>query len=269
MKSTSISLRLGAALAAFAFILSGCGAKKTGENAQGADVTGLEIPTITMEFDGQGGLPQFVEPGDDDDVALIVTEKGNILLRFCPKGAPKAVENFVTHAKNGYYDGVGFHRTIENFMIQGGDPEGTGMGGESIWGKGFAFETTDDLYHFRGALCMAHSQLPDSNGSQFYIVQAGALGEAEMEMAGADGVNRTQAALDKYREVGGYPWLDGGYTVFGQVLGGMDAVDAIAGSEVSDSNGTAVNPVKMEKVVILKYKDAKANQKPAAQSAAQ
>lgn len=220
----------------------------------GCSSGGEKVPPVTMEFDET--LPQFREPKDTDEVALIVTDQGNILLRFCPEGAPKAVENFITHAKEKYYDGVGFHRIIDGFMIQGGDPEGTGRGGESIWGEGFEVEATTDLFHFRGALSMANTGQPNSNGSQFFIVQGNIITD---EIAGIMEENGWPAdAVEKYREVGGYPSpLDGGYTVFGQVLGGMDTVDAIAKGEVSDGNGTAVKPVKMKKVVIMTYQEAK------------
>lgn len=95
-------------------------------------------------------LRQF-QPAEGE-VATLKTNMGDIKLMFFPQEAPKCVENFLTHAKNGYYNGVIFHRVIKDFMIQGGDPEGTGMGGESIWGHGIADEYSLNLYHFR-ALC--------------------------------------------------------------------------------------------------------------------
>lgn len=109
-------------------------------------------------------------------IAVIKTDKGDIKVRLFPEEAPKAVENFVTHAENGYYDGLIFHRVIKDFMIQGGDPKGTGTGGESIWGKPFADEFSSELHNFRGALSMANAG-PNTNGSQFFIVQADSVSD--------------------------------------------------------------------------------------------
>ncbi|MEG1870036.1 MAG: peptidylprolyl isomerase, partial [Oscillospiraceae bacterium] len=116
-------------------------------------------------------LIQFEAPKPEEEVAVIQTNKGVIKVRLFPKEAPKAVENFKTHAKEGYYDGLNFHRVIPGFMIQGGDPEGTGAGGKSIWGEPFEDEFDIKLRNFRGALSMANSG-PKTNGSQFFIVQA-------------------------------------------------------------------------------------------------
>ncbi|NLX61223.1 MAG: hypothetical protein GXZ06_01660 [Tissierellia bacterium] len=91
------------------------------------------------------------------------TNYGTIKIRLFPEAAPKAVENFKTHAKNGYYKGVTFHRVIDEFMIQGGDPSGNGTGGESIWGEPFEDEFHKDYHHIRGALSMANSG-PNTNG---------------------------------------------------------------------------------------------------------
>ena len=110
-------------------------------------------------------------PASGDTVATMKTTMGDIKIKLFPKFAPKAVENFVTHAKNGYYNGLIFHRVIPDFMIQGGDPMGSGMGGESIWGSPFEDEFTPELHNLRGALSMANSG-PSTNGSQFFIVQA-------------------------------------------------------------------------------------------------
>ena len=168
---------------------------------------------------------QFEQPAAGSIVAEMKTSMGDITILLFPDKAPKAVENFTTHAKNGYYDGLKFHRVIPGFMIQGGDPRGNGTGGESIWGRPFQDEFTMDLWNFRGALSMANSG-PNTNGSQFFIVQAPEVDEGllgQMKMAGfpAD-------VIEKYKEVGGTPWLDHRHTVFGQVISGMDVVGAIA-----------------------------------------
>ena len=110
-------------------------------------------------------------PKKGETVAIMHTSMGDISIRFFPEAAPKAVTNFLTHAKNGYYDGVVFHRVMENFMIQGGDPTATGSGGENIWGiSGFADEFSDKLQNIRGSLSMANGGV-STNGSQFFINQ--------------------------------------------------------------------------------------------------
>jgi peptidyl-prolyl cis-trans isomerase B (cyclophilin B) len=127
--------------------------------------------------------------------ATIHTNQGAIALELFPEDAPKTVDNFVKLARDGFYDGVVFHRVIPDFMIQGGDPTGTGSGG-----PGYQFEDEfNDQKVIRGALAMANAG-PNTNGSQFFIVV-------------------TDAA----------PWLDGKHTVFGRVTSGMDVVDAIVG----------------------------------------
>ncbi len=173
-------------------------------------------------------MNQLQMPQKDELVATMTTTMGTIKIRLFPQCAPKTVENFTTHAKNGYYDGLIFHRVIKDFMIQGGDPNGTGMGGESIWGTPFEDEFSQDLHNLRGALSMANSG-PCTNGSQFFIVQADTVDPSfipQMESMIDDGF--PQQVIDNYKEVGGTPWLDFKHTVFGQVFEGMDVVDEIA-----------------------------------------
>lgn len=156
--------------------------------------------------------------------ATIDTNHGQITIQLFDKLAPTTVENFTRLAKKGYYDGTTFHRVISDFMIQGGDPEGNGTGGESIWGHPFEDEFTDQLFNLRGALSMANSG-PNTNGSQFFIVQNKNMPKRyirEMEPAGYP-----KEIIHAYKQ-GGTPWLDGRHTVFGQVIDGMDVVDKIA-----------------------------------------
>ena len=158
--------------------------------------------------------------------ALVVmnTTMGPIKIKLFPEQAPKTVENFLTHAENGYYDGIIFHRVIEDFMIQGGDPTGTGMGGASIYGDTFEDEFTMDLFNLKGALSMANAG-PGTNGSQFFIVQASEV-PASVEQMKKGGYPAEIA--EAYGEMGGTPHLDQKHTVFGQVIEGMDVVDKIA-----------------------------------------
>ncbi|HIW72006.1 MAG TPA: peptidylprolyl isomerase [Candidatus Levilactobacillus faecigallinarum] len=175
----------------------------------------------------------------------IETSMGAIQLQLFPEQAPKTVENFVTHAKAGYYDGLTFHRVIPNFMIQGGDPTGTGMGGESIWGHPFEDEFSPELYNLRGALSMANAG-PNTNGSQFFIVQDTDMTDqmqSQMKDAGFP------EEIVKAYQNGGTPWLDFRHTVFGQVVKGMDVVDAIAKVE-TDASDQPATPVTMDKVTI-------------------
>lgn len=172
---------------------------------------------------------QTAMPVAGDTVATMKTSMGDIQIKLFPEQAPKAVENFITHAKNGYYNGLIFHRVIPDFMIQGGDPTGTGMGGESIWGSPFADEFTPLLHNLRGALSMANSG-PCTNGSQFFIVQASEAPAGmieQMEQMTAEQGFPPEATAD-YKAMGGTPWLDFRHTVFGQVISGMEVVDSIA-----------------------------------------
>ncbi len=171
---------------------------------------------------------QLNAPVAGDKIATIKTNMGEIKIKLFPEFAPKAVENFTTHAKNGYYDGLIFHRVINDFMIQGGDPLGTGTGGQSIWGKAFEDEFTGELHNLRGALSMANAG-PNTNGSQFFIVQAKEVPEDLIDqMRSAREDLFPTECIEAYEKNGGTPWLDFRHTVFGQVFEGMDVVDAIA-----------------------------------------
>jgi peptidyl-prolyl cis-trans isomerase B (cyclophilin B) len=156
--------------------------------------------------------------------AIIKTNRGDITVVLFPELAPKTVKNFVELAKKGYYDGIIFHRVIPDFMIQGGDPTGTGMGGESIYGESFEDEFSNELFNLRGALSMANAG-PNTNGSQFFIVNNqnvpnNMLGQLE-------GAGYPAEVIEAYHQ-GGTPWLDFRHTVFGHVLEGMTVVDEIA-----------------------------------------
>lgn len=160
--------------------------------------------------------------------ATIKTNRGDMEFVLFPEVAPKAVENFVTHSKNGYYDGLIFHRVIQDFMIQGGDPTGTGMGGESVFGKSFEDEFSLDARNYYGALSMANAG-PNTNGSQFFIVQAKSVPENLLsQMEGLKDNGFPQEVIDNYKCVGGTPWLDFHHTVFGQLLSGEDVLENIA-----------------------------------------
>jgi len=171
---------------------------------------------------------QIALPVSGDTVAIMHTNMGDISIKLFPEEAPKTVENFTTHAKNGYYNGLIFHRVIKDFMIQGGDPTGTGMGGESIWGTPFKDEFHPSLHNLRGALSMANAG-PGTNGSQFFIVQANTVPAnmlSQMKQIGEESF--PSDIVEDYEKLGGTPWLDFRHSVFGQVFEGMNVVDAIA-----------------------------------------
>jgi cyclophilin family peptidyl-prolyl cis-trans isomerase len=155
-------------------------------------------------------------------VANINTSMGSIEIQLQPNEAPKTVENFVGLAKNGYYDGIIFHRIIDDFMIQGGDPTGTGRGGESFFGKPFEDEFNENLSHSGpGILSMANAG-PNTNGSQFFITLIST------------------------------PWLDGKHSVFGKVINGMDVVEKIGKVDTSKPFDKPIKDVVMNKVTIEK-----------------
>lgn len=187
---------------------------------------------------------QLKKPEKGDLVAVMHTSMGDIKIKLFPNEAPKTVENFATHAKNGYYNGLIFHRVIKDFMIQGGDPNGTGTGGQSIWGHSFEDEFHPELHNLCGALSMANSG-PNTNGSQFFIVQAKDAPEnmiAQMKELTAEQGFPTEIT-EAYEQMGGTPWLDFRHSVFGQVFDGMDVVDAIADVKVGGSDKPVVDVV--------------------------
>lgn len=164
------------------------------------------------------------------------TNHGAITIALFPDQAPKTVANFLGLAKKGYYDGTIFHRVINDFMIQGGDPTGTGMGGESIYGDSFEDEFSNELFNIRGALSMANAG-PNTNGSQFFIVQNKNINGGFIEQMHAAGY--PDEIIEAYKQ-GGTPWLDHKHTVFGQVSAGMDVVDKIAKVKTTAGDKPAV-----------------------------
>jgi len=153
--------------------------------------------------------------GMDNNVVVLETNQGLIEIKLMPQVAPKACENFTKLVEKGYYNGLIFHRVIKNFMIQGGDPTGTGMGGESIWGKPFEDEVSPDVKFDKvGILAMANSG-PETNGSQFFIT-----------------------TLET-------PWLNMKHTIFGEVVSGYDVVQKIENTQADASD----KPLKDQKII--------------------
>ena len=160
----------------------------------------------------------FLVAAENVPVVVLETNRGTIELKMFPRAAPLAVENFVKLVKKGYYDGVIFHRVIRGFMIQGGDPTGTGMGGESIWGKEFKNEYAPNLVFDRPYLLAMANRGPNTNGSQFFITVAPAM------------------------------HLNGGYTIFGEVIRGKDVVRKIEKTKTDPGD----RPVK-DQVILKAY----------------
>ena len=174
-------------------------------------------------------FPQVDIETVEGPIATIKTNHGDMRIKLFPDYAPKTVANFIALSKDGYYDGVIFHRIIKDFMIQGGDPTGTGMGGESIYGESFEDEFSEELYNVRGALSMANAG-PNTNGSQFFIVQNQHLPYSKKEIARG---GWPEPIAEIYAEQGGTPHLDRRHTVFGQLAdeASYEVLDAIAGVE--------------------------------------
>jgi len=165
---------------------------------------------------------QSKEENKEMTVAIIKTNMGTIEIELFADQTPKTVENFVEHANKGYYNGIIFHRVIPKFMIQGGDPTGTGRGGESIWGKPFEDEIVPSLvFDEPGILAMANAG-PNTNGSQFFITVAPTT------------------------------WLNGKHTIFGKVIDGMDVVYDISKVQTSKPGDKPLKDVVMESVTIEK-----------------
>lgn len=241
---------MGATLALALVFLGACSSNTNGTDNTGSTESATSKTSESTTDLNALELPQLSDTVADDEYLIeMETSEGNIKIKLFPAQAPKAVENFVTHAKDGYYDGTTFHRVIEEFMIQGGDPKGDGTGGESIWGEGFKAEISDQLYNIRGALSMARGSSRSSQGSQFFIVQN------DQDMSDGLAIQYYPEKIIEAYKNGGYPSLDGDYSVFGQVIEGMDVVDKIAAGEVeANSSGeasTPVDPATVNKINIL------------------
>jgi cyclophilin family peptidyl-prolyl cis-trans isomerase len=187
----------------FLFILFVLGCKDSSSNNNGSKIVNDSTAT-----------------NDSILVATIKTNMGNIEVKLFEKLTPKTVENFVGLAKEGYYNGIVFHRVIDKFMVQSGDPTGTGRGGQSIWGKSFEDEIVPSLVFDKpGYLAMANAG-SNTNGSQFFIT------------------------------VVPTPWLNGHHTIFGEVIGGIDVVYSISKVPTSKPGDRPLKDVIIENIAI-------------------
>lgn len=212
-----------------------------------------ELENLSAEEVVANAEAQMAEPEAGDTVAIFHIEGyGDITVKFFEEVAPRACENFITHAKEGYYNGLTFHRVINEFMIQGGDPSANGTGGESIWGEGFGEELSTTVLPYKGALCMASRGTgTKSIGSQFFIVQANYNEEMSQYLSYYGYSN----LLNSYQNYGGDLYdlaVLYQYTTFGQVIDGLEIVDAIASVE-TDSNDKPVQDVVISSIEIVNY----------------
>lgn len=164
----------------------------------------------------------FMSANAKDTVVVFETNVGNIELKLYPKVAPLAVENFTTHVKNGYYNGLIFHRVIKGFMIQGGDPTGTGTGGASIWKKDFKDEFANNVVFDKPYLLAMANRGPVTNGSQFFITLAPT------------------------------GWLNGKHTIFGEVISGQKVAQKIESVDVERGSNKPVFKQVIKKAYIKK-----------------
>lgn len=238
-------------------LLVGC---KSGKNTETTNQTG-NTNTTTETTDVVAGdtkentnenldfQAQFTQPVAGEEIVVLHTSLGDMKFKMFPEVAPKAVENFMKHAKDGYYDGLTFHRVMKDFMIQGGDPTGTGAGGESIYGAAFEDEFDTAYFPYGGSLCMANSG-EDTNGSQFFIVELTTPSDDFVGQMTNGGFPEEMIA--HYKEFGGTPWLYGLHTVFGQIFEGMEVVHAIADVQV-DSASKPLEDVIIDKAEVITY----------------
>ena len=300
MKTSRFVLKAVSGLLALSMLLLMAGCEKnasttadpsasanTSGNASGTSADGkpafTKVGANGSRTDDELGF-QLEMPEKGEEIVVFHTNKGDIRARLFPESAPITVASFKQHVKEGYYNGLTFHRVIEDFMIQGGDPKGNGTGGESAWGGSFEDEFNANLVNLRGSLAMANSGA-DTNGSQFFINQAPAISSStwsqyenmysqlkEIDKSQWAYISQSQYNIlntDKltdaykslYEQQGGNPVLDGaynafdpqrGHAVFGQVFDGMDVVDDIAAVQ-TDSSSKPLEDVIMTSVELVAY----------------
>jgi peptidylprolyl isomerase len=192
------------ALLILGLLVTGCNAKDAKDINASTKVENLSVDSNAT-----------TDKKNSKNIVVLETNQGTIELKMFPDIAPLAVENFTTHASNGYYDGLIFHRVIKDFMIQGGDPTGTGTGGTSIWNKEFVNEYGSNVVFDKPYMLAMANHGPNTNGSQFFIT--------------------TKAT----------PWLNGGYTIFGEVVSGQDVVDKIENTKTARAD----RPVSEQKIL--------------------
>ena len=216
--------------------------------------SGAEQQTGTALL-GADGCVNYTMPEKGEEIVVMTIEGyGDVKIRLFPEESPKGVENFTTLVKNGYYDELIFHRVIDGFVIQGGDPRGDGTGGTDAWGSttGFAQTFSSKLNHVTGAVSYAVGN-DKMNKSQFFIVTGEQVQpEWFSQYSAMYGVSFTPAIQNLYESVGGTPHLDGVHEIFGQVFDGMEYVLDIQ-KVPTGANDKPKSAVRIEKAVVTEY----------------
>lgn len=224
------------------------------ETAEAPDAVVTPEPTETPANNENNYFANYNAPQTGDKIIeMNIQNYGTVKFRLFPEYTDNGVENFIKLAENGYYDGLTFHRVIDDFMIQGGDPLGTGYGGESIWGGMFNAGTDPHLLHLPGAVAYANAGSLDTSGSQFYIVTGDQnITEDTILQYENSGYHFSDDQKNMYIENGGIPYLDGGYTIFGQVFEGLDIVFMIQECS-TDSNDKPLDDIIIDSVKVTEY----------------
>lgn len=227
--------------------------------------TGCKQKTITLETNDHNAavneqlsstdIVNFTLPQKGEEIAVFtIKDYGDVKIKLFPEETPKGVENFKTLVESGFYDELIFHRVVDGFVIQGGDPRGDGTGGVDAWGSKTGFEQTisGHLCHVTGAVAYAIG--PDKmNKSQFYIVTGQEITPDYLQqLRDATGISPSPELAQLYQTAGGQPVLDGGYEVFGQVFDGLEHCLAIQKVAVNGEDKPKT-PVVIEKAVITEY----------------
>ncbi len=237
--------------------ITGCSKKET-TGMYSASKSEADYKICLDDESGYTDMVNYTKPKDGEEIIVMkIADYGDVKIKLFPELLPKACANFVGLAEKGYYDGLTFHRVIADFMIQGGDPLGSGYGGESIWGLKFDGGHSKYLNHVKGALAYANSGNTSTDGSQFYVVVGNPYSEELLkDILARQGKllsDLSDTVKKAYIEDGGTPFLDGDYTVFGQVFEGMDIVEDICNNTETGANDKPVKDIIIEKVQVEKY----------------
>lgn len=261
LKKVLTAIALGAVVC-----LPSCGKEITvatnGDELSSEAVSTESAETTASQSVEEAQVMNYTAPLAGEQIVIInIKDHGEVKIKLFPEYAEKGVENFTELAKRDYYDGLIFHRVIKDFMIQGGDPLGTGTGGASIWGDKFEGGSDPHLIHVPGAVAYANSGVTldnpsptASNGSQFYIVTGDVYTSEDLGMMSSYyQIEFTDEASSLYTSVGGAPWLDGGYTVFGQVFDGLDIIFELQNVSTDASNNKPLEDIVIESVEVSEY----------------
>lgn len=235
-----------------------CGAMLLSTGCKQKTVT-LETTDNTDQIAGQfipaSDVVNFTLPQKGEEIVVMtIKDYGDVKIKLFPEETPKGVENFKKLVESGFYDELIFHRVVDSFVIQGGDPKGNGTGGVDAWGSdtGFAQTISGHLCHVTGAVAYAIGQ-DKMNKSQFYIVTGEEVTPDYLQqLRDSAGITLSPELTQLYQTAGGAPFLDGGYEVFGQVFDGLEHCLAIQKVAV-DANSKPKTPVVIEKAVVTEY----------------